>query len=306
MSNTEISVLENITQILGYRPDFFGCDLRDMKQLEEIFEKYDFDGVVHFAGLKSPRESCDRANEYFDNNITWSLKLFACMEKYGVMKIIFSSSAAIYSTQGMHKKGLDENADIWNTNHPYGSTKLILENILWDLAKFSWFQVISFRYFNPIWAHTSWLLWENPVWIPNNLFPYIMKVASGDLDYISVFGNDYNTHDGTGIRDYIDVNDLVRGHILWYEYFDTIGQNVACFEVFNLWTWLWISVIEAITSVSNVLWKDISYVFEDRRLGDLAEVYCNPMRAKNILWWTSKVTLDESIKNTLYYHKISA
>jgi len=223
--NSTLDALDWIEKILGYRPDFFDIDLRDKDKLEEVFKKYDFDWVIHFAGLKAVWESCEKPLKYFDNNIVWSIKLFECMEKYSVKNIIFSSSATVYkspfliSHHGREEttRWFNESDVTWNTTNPYWTTKFLLEQILIDLSKFSGFNVINLRYFNPVWAHKSWFLWEDPEWIPNNLLPFIMKVASWELDELKVFGDDYETIDGTWVRDYIDVVDLIDGHLKSYE-----------------------------------------------------------------------------------------
>lgn len=303
LSNTDASVLSWIEQILWYAPDFYNCDLRDKENLKAIFEKYNFDGVLHFAWLKSPTESCSHALNYFDNNLVWSIKLFECMEQYNVKHIVFSSSANIYSKQDMWDFWIDENSKIWDTTNPYWKSKFILEAILSDLAKFSGFQVMSLRYFNPIWAHNSWCLWENPKGFPNNLFPYIMKVIAGEIPEVQVFWNTYDTHDGTGVRDYIDVTDLIEGHIAWYKFMKNNISSEGMFHVFNLWTWTGTSVLEVIDISSGIIWKEIPYKIVEPRKWDLAEVYCNPKKAKDELNWKAIVGIEESIKNMWNFYK---
>jgi UDP-glucose 4-epimerase len=306
LSNSNFEVLEGIEKILWYKPDFFETDLRNKGALKEIFKKYNFDWVLHFAWLKAVWESCQKALKYFDNNIIWSLKLFECMEKYGVKNILFSSSATVYDSANS-ETGLSEEDQTWNCTNPYGTTKFILENILKDLAKFSWFKVMNLRYFNPIWAHKSWFLWENPQGIPNNLLPYIMKVATWELEILSVFWDDYNTHDGTWVRDYIDVVDLVDGHLKAYSALETSLKKRPVwgyFEVYNLWTGKWVSVLEMIEASKKVIWKDIDYKIVWRREGDWASVFCNPNKAEKELWWKTQVSLDESLENSWrFYNK---
>ncbi len=300
LCNSNISTLDWIEKILGYKPDFFKIDLRDKNKLEEIFKKYNFDWVIHFAGLKAVWESCEKPNLYFDNNVNWSINLFSLMEKYWVKNIIFSSSATVYSQD--NSLPLTEKSKLWTSN-PYWTTKLLIENILEDLAHFSWFNVINLRYFNPIWAHESWFIWENPEGIPNNLLPFIMKVANWELDKLSIFGDDYDTVDWTWVRDYIDVVDLIDGHLKAYEFLNNLEFDWFVYN-FNLWVWNWISVLEIIKETEKVIWKKINYEIVDRRDWDLAEVYCNPNKANNILWWKAKISLDESLKNSWrFYNK---
>lgn len=332
LSNSNVDILVGIEKILWYKPDFFETDLRTVKwellnekwinkinyidwkkikwfySLEEIFQKYNFDWVIHFAWLKSVGESCQKALAYFDNNIVWSLKLFEMMEKFKVKNIIFSSSATVYNMdnrQDSLKIGLKEDELIWNTTNPYWTTKFLLENILKDLAKFSWFRVINLRYFNPIWAHNSWYIGENPSWIPNNLLPYIMKVATWELEELKVFWNDYDTLDGTWVRDYIDVIDLIDWHLKAYSNLES-GFNERSvsgkFETYNLWTGKWVSVLEMIEANKKVIWKDIPYKVIWRREGDLASVFCNPEKAEKELWWKTKISLEESLRNSWRFY----
>jgi len=294
LSNTHLQTLSNIEKLLWYTPAFFNCDLRDSPELDIIFQKYSIDGVLHFAGLKSVWESCEKALQYFDNNIVWSIKLFECMEKYGVKNIIFSCSATVYNKD--NPTGYREDFSVWETSNPYGYTKYAIEGILKNLSEFSNFRVISLRYFNPIWAHDSWLLGENPVWKPNNLLPYIMKVASGELEQLSVFGDDYDTHDGSWVRDYIDVNDLVRGHVLAYEKIEK-QDTEAYFDVFNLWTGKGSSVLEVLELSKQITGNSIPYNITQRRKWDLWEVYCDTSKSEKELWFIAKVPLEQSLKN---------
>ncbi len=299
LCNSSVDTLDGIEKIIWYKPDFYNVDLRDKNTLEEVFKKYDFDWVIHFAGLKAVWESCNKPLDYFDNNIVWSLKLFEVMEDFKVKNIIFSSSATVYDSSNFWKwEWVDEKWITWNTTNPYWTTKFILEQILIDLSKFSWFNVMNLRYFNPIWAHESWFLWEDPEWIPNNLMPFIMKVAKWDLGELKVFWNDYDTIDGTWVRDYIDVVDLIDGHLKAYE-------NISeWFNTYNLGVGKWISVLEMIKKTEDIIWKKINYKIESRRKWDLAEVFCDDSKAKNILWWKAKVSLDESIRNSWkFYNK---
>ena len=299
LSNSYISTLNWIEKILGYKPDFFEVDLRDKSKLEEVFKQYNFDGVIHFAGLKAVWESCSKPLKYFDNNIVWSIKLFELMEKYWVLNIIFSSTATVYDIENIFPYNEKQNTGI--TSNTYSTTKFIIEKILLDLSKFSWFNVMNLRYFNPIWAHESWYIWENPEWIPNNLLPFIMKVATWELSKLKIFGNDYNTKDWTWVRDYIDVNDLIEGHLIAYS---KLWLSEKWFNIYNLWVWKWISVLDIINVVEEVTWKKINTEIVWRREWDLAEFYCNAEKIKKELGWYTKISLKDSIKNSWkFYNK---
>jgi UDP-glucose 4-epimerase len=295
-----------------------------LEEMENIFKKYNFDWVIHFAGLKAVWESCEKPLKYFDNNIIWSIRLFELMQKYGVKNLIFSSSATVYNWD--NRLPYEENMLTWNTSNPYWTTKFLIERILRDLAKFSSFRVMNLRYFNPIWAHFSWIIWENPNWIPNNLFPFIMKVVTWELDELKVFWWDYNTVDGTGVRDYIDVNDLVEGHIKAYEFLggkaeswelkgkiDSESLKVSnswegslngewFFEIFNLWVGRWVSVLELLKVCEKVSGRDIPYKIVERRSWDLGEVYCDAKKAKDVLGWEARICIEESVGSGLKFY----
>jgi len=304
LSNSTIDTLFWIESIIWYKPDFFDLDLRNKEKLEEVFKKYTFDWILHFAWFKAVWESCKKPLEYYDNNIVWSIILFECMKKYNVKNIIFSSSATVYKEKN-NQTWYDESNEIWNTSNPYWTTKFIIEQILIDLSKFAWFNVINLRYFNPIWAHTSWYIWENSYWLPNNLLPYVMKVSTWKLKEVNIFWDDYNTKDWTWIRDYIDVVDLIDWHLKAYKKL-TFNKWIWFFETYNLWTWKWISVLEIINLVWKITWKNIPYKITSRRYWDLAEVYCNPIKANNELWWKAQTYLEESIKNMYkFYNKVN-
>jgi len=299
LSNSCVTTLKDIHNLLGYKPKYYECDLRDRKKVFEVFNENNFDWVIHFAWAKAVWESCEQPIYYFQNNISGSLFLFEAMEKHNVKNIIFSSSATVYHQE--NTVPLIETNKLGTTN-PYGTTKLLLEKILEDLSEFAWFNVINLRYFNPIGAHVSGLLWEDPDWIPNNLLPFIMKVANGKLDKLQVFWDDYDTIDGTWVRDYIDVKDLVEGHLLAYSKLQS--QEKSFCDVYNLWIGKWISVLEMITAARDITWKEIPYNIVDRRIGDIWEVYCNPEKAINELWFETNVSLVESLENSWkFYNK---
>ena len=304
LDNSCLSTYRSIWEILGYKPDFYEVDLRDKEKLNEIFKKYKFDWVLHFAWLKAVGESCEKPLHYFDNNVVGSLRLFELMQEYNVKNIIFSSSATVYDWdiyENIDFSWALESDKTWNTSNPYGTTKFLLENILTDLSKFSWFNVINLRYFNPIWAHPSWLIWENPEWLPNNLLPFVMKVATWELPYLNVFWDDYETIDGSWVRDYIDVIDLIEGHLKAYELLENLDFDWFI-DNFNLWVGKWVSVFEMIQATKEATWKDIPFKIAPRRNWDLASVYCNPNKAKNILDWESKTSLKDSLKNAWKFY----
>lgn len=287
-SNSSLEVLHGIKKILGYQPIFYKWDIRDKNFLQKIFRENDFDGVIHFAGLKSVWESMEKPFLYHENNIFGTMILTEVMNEYNVKKIIFSSSATVYSAENIPP--FSENAKL-GTSNPYGTTKLATEFLLSDLAKTKNFSAISLRYFNPIGAHSTGHIGENPNGIPNNLLPYIFDVASGKQEFVQIFGNNYPTKDGTGERDYIDVCDLVDAHILAYKNLE-IGHKAI-----NIWTGSATSVLEMIRMVEKISGKKIPYKIVDRRPGDLATVYCVPNLAKKFLKWEAIRTIEESILN---------
>lgn len=288
LSNSSRETLSGIERILGYIPDFHQWDIRDKEFLVSVFEKYNFDAVVHFAGLKAVGESCDDPFEYYENNILWSIRLFEVMQDFDVRNIIFSSSATVYRADNISP--FIEDMPL-GTSNPYGSTKLIIERVLEDLCVHKWWRVMSLRYFNPIGAHPSGHIWETPSGIPNNLLPYIFDVASLKRESVKVYGDDYTTTDGTGVRDYIDVCDLVDAHVLAYE------RLWDWYEAINIGTGKGTSVLEMIQHVETITGKVIPYTIHPRRLGDIATVYCNPTLASERLGWSARRTIPESIAN---------
>ena len=303
-SNSSNKSLDWIFQITWVKPDFYEIDLLNKIELKKVFEKYNFDWVLHFAWLKAVWESTIKPLEYFDNNITWSLRLFELMQEFEVKNIIFSSSATVYKAKELTNEWYNELDLTWWTTNPYWTTKFLLENILLDLSKFLWFNVVNLRYFNPIWAHNSGLIWEDPNGIPNNLLPYIMKVATWELKSVWVFWDDYETIDWTWVRDYIDVVDLAFWHVKAYEFLEKNKTEKWFFEIFNLWTWVWVSVLEMIKNSEIASNVKINYEIKPRRAWDLAEVYCNPNKAKQILNWQAETKLIDSLKNSWkFYNK---
>lgn len=284
--NSSKIALERVEKITGKKVKFYPIDMRDRNGMEKVFEENKIDAVIHFAGLKAVGESVAKPLEYYDNNIYGTLVLLETMRKHNVKTIIFSSSATVYGTP--ERLPLTEDCRLSTTN-PYGSTKLYIEGILKDVyrADNSW-NVMLLRYFNPIGAHESGLIGENPRGIPNNLMPYIAKVAMGQLDHVNIFGNDYPTPDGTGVRDYIHVVDLALGHIAAIEKCTTPGVHI-----YNLGTGHGYSVLEVIKAFSKACGKDIPYVIAPRRPGDVAACYASSAKAEKELGWKAKYDLDD-------------
>ena len=281
-------VLERIKELTNKDFHFEECDIRDREGLDKVFEKYDIDSVIHFAGLKAVGESCQKPLLYYENNISGTVTLCQAMAAHGVKKIVFSSSATVY---GEHNQSpLKETMVAGGTTNPYGTTKFFIEQILTDLAKSDpeW-GVCILRYFNPIGAHKSGRIGESPNGIPNNLMPYITQVAEGKREFLSVYGNDYDTHDGTGVRDYIHVVDLAIGHL---KALNKI-ENETGVLTYNLGTGKGYSVLDVVTAFEKASGVKVPYKIVDRRPGDLATVYSDPAKAKAELDWTAERTLDD-------------
>jgi UDP-glucose 4-epimerase len=290
--NSHEGVVERLTMIMGKRPLWYKLDLRDREGLEKVFGEHAIEGVVHCAGLKAVGESCDQVGIYHDSNISSSLRLFEVMEQFGVRRILFSSSATVYA--GSNSMPLTEESVVWSTTNPYGTTKFVLERLLEDYAHHKGWSVVLLRYFNPIGAHESWLIGEAPRGVPNNLLPYLLQVAAWVRQHVGVFGDDYPTRDGTGVRDYIDVMDLAQGHLRAYRW---MMQHSGVMPI-NLGVGMGWSVMEMIAEVEAVTGIPIPYTILPRRAGDLAEVYSDPSRAHALLWWYAQRSLRESITNS--------
>lgn len=299
LSNSYLSALDTIQHIAWQPVKFVQWDIRKKEDLQNVFTTNQIDAVMHFAALKSVGESCKNPWLYFDNNVWWLINLLNSMQEQNVSKIIFSWSATVY---GDAISPVNETMPVGNVTNPYGTTKWLWEELLKDYAKFANMQSISLRYFNPIGAHFSGLLWENVPWVPSNIFPYIMKVVNWELDILQVFGGDYPTVDGTGVRDYIDIMDLVSGHLAALNHMQDWDENWR-FDVINLWTWQWTSVLQLITATEQELWKKIPYEVVARRDGDVAEIFASVDKAKNILWWEAQYTIHDSIRNALKFNK---
>ncbi len=281
-------VLERIKELSGKDFHFEECDIRDREGLDKVFEKHDIESVIHFAGLKAVGESCQKPLMYYENNISGTVTLCQAMAAHGCKKIVFSSSATVY---GEHNQSpLKETMVAGGTTNPYGTTKYFIEQILTDLAKSdSEWGVCILRYFNPIGAHASGRIGESPNGIPNNLMPYITQVAEGKREFLSVYGNDYDTHDGTGVRDYIHVVDLAIGHL---KALNKI-EGEAGVLTYNLGTGKGYSVLDVVNAFEKASGVKVPYKIVDRRPGDLATVYSDPSKAKAELGWTAEKTLDD-------------
>ena len=291
LSNSYIEVLNRIQTISGKRPTFIEADIRDTSALKMIFTTYDIDAVIHFAGLKAVGESVEKPLLYYQNNVEGSLCLIEQMTKYNVKKIVFSSSATVYGDPA--SLPITEDFPLSTTN-PYGKNKLMVEEILKDVshADKDW-HVILLRYFNPVGAHESGLIGEDPNGIPNNLMPYVAQVAIGKLPHINIFGNDYPTPDGSGVRDYIHVMDLAAGHI---KAIDIIDEQQGC-HVYNLGTGYGYSVLDVIKTFAEISGQDVPYKITARRAGDIAECYADPALSKKILNWEAEYGLQEMIRD---------
>ena len=286
--NSSEKAKERIEEITGKTLSFYKADVRDRKKLDEIFLSHDIDCVIHFAGLKAVGESVEKPLEYYDNNLGSTVTLCEAMRAHDVKKIIFSSSATVYSSD--NDMPLYETSRTGKCTNPYGWTKYMCEQILRDYVKAdpSW-SVALLRYFNPVGAHPSGLIGEDPKGIPNNLMPYISQTAIGRFEYLRVFGDDYNTPDGTGVRDYIHVVDLAKGHLCAVKY---VMENKGV-EAVNLGTGKGSSVYDVLHSFEKACGKKLPYVVKPRRAGDIATCYADTAKAKKVFGWEAQYGLDE-------------
>lgn len=296
-SNSNPIVLDRIRKITDKDFKFYEIDTTNEKSLEVVFKENKIDSVIHFAAYKAVGESVEKPLEYYTNNLVSALTVLNSMKKYNVKSFVFSSSATVYGNP--HTCPVTENFPL-NTTNPYGSTKLIIEDILRDIAKAdSSMNIAILRYFNPVGAHSSGLIGEEPNVIPNNLMPYITKVAVGKLKELSVFGNDYNTHDGTGVRDYIHVVDIAKGHI---KALDKLNTNCGL-VTYNLGTGNRYSVLDIVKAFSNASGKNIPYKIVDRRVGDVAMCYADPTKANTELGWKAEFDIDRMCEDSWRWQK---
>ena len=298
-SNSKPEVLDNIRKITGKDFKFYEIDYLDREKLEKVFEENKIDAVMNFAGYKAVGESVQKPIEYYTNNISGALVLLDTMRKYGCKKFIFSSSATVYGEP--ERMPITEDTKTGGTTNPYGTTKLFIEQILKDIYKSdnSW-DICILRYFNPVGAHESGLIGEEPKGIPNNLMPYVVRVAAGTLKELAVFGNDYNTPDGTGVRDYIHVVDLAKGHIKALEKLEKEENGLY---IYNLGTGNGASVLDMVKAFEKVTGKKVPYKIAPRRDGDIATCYADPTKAKNELNWVATKNLEDMCKDSWKYIK---
>ena len=290
-SNSKPVVLDKLKEVTGRKIKFYELNVCDKEKLRKVFEENEIDAVIHFAGFKAVGESVSKPLMYYRNNLDSTITLLEVMEEFSVKKIVFSSSATVYGDPEVLP--IPETARLKTTN-PYGSTKLYIEGILKDVyISDNDFSIAILRYFNPVGAHPSGLLGEDPNGIPNNLMPYIVKVANHELSHLNVFGNDYDTPDGTGVRDYIHVVDLALGHISALEYID----KHTGIDYYNLGTGKGYSVLEMVSAFSDINHVEVPYKIAPRRDGDIAMCYADATKAKEVLHWEAKHGLDEMVES---------
>lgn len=300
LSNSKPEVVDKIKKITGKDVKFYNIDVCDRAALAKVFkENKDIFAVIHFAGYKAVGESVKEPLKYYENNLISTFNLLEEMKLHGVKNFIFSSSATVYAVSKVMP--LEENFALWASN-PYGWTKFMNEQILKDFQHANPdFNVILLRYFNPIGAHDSGLLGEDPNGIPNNLMPYICKVAVGELDHLNVFGNDYNTKDGTGVRDYIHVVDLAKGHIKALD--KVIAERNLGVGIYNLGTGIGYSVLDIVNTFNKVNGNLVKYTIAERRAGDIDECYASPKKAERELGFKATKTLEDMCRSSYEFQK---
>lgn len=293
LTNSSPEAMKRVEAITGRKPVFYEQDVRDEEKLSAVFAAHAIDCVIHFAGLKAVGESVEKPMLYYDNNLNSTLTLCRVMEKHGVKRLIFSSSATVYS--GDNEMPLTESSRTGNCTNPYGWTKYFGEQILRDIVRADpeW-SVVQLRYFNPVGAHESGAIGEDPKGIPNNLMPYISQVAVGRLDHLSVFGDDYPTPDGTGVRDYIHVVDLAKGHVAAINYLMSHTGE----EIFNLGTGTGYSVLDMIHAFEEANGAKVPYEIAARRPGDLAVCYADPKKSAQVLGWKAELGLTDMCRDS--------
>ena len=300
-SNSKPEMLDKIKKITNKDFKFYELDYSNKEKMDKVFAENKIDSVIHFAGYKEVGESVEKPIEYYTNNVSGTLNLLDVMRKHNVKTIIFSSSATVYGDPEVVP--LTEMCKIGGTTNPYGSSKLFIEQILKDVYKSdnTW-DVCILRYFNPIGSHESGIIGEEPQGRPNNLMPYIVRVASGELEELSIFGNDYNTPDGTGVRDYIHVVDLAKGHIKALE---KLEKEKSGIYIYNLGTGKGYSVLDMVHAFEKTTGQKIKYKITERRAGDIATCYADATKAKEELNWVAEKTLEDMCRDSWNYIKIS-
>ena len=294
--NSKIEVLDKIATLAGTKPEFHKIDILDLAGMRELFQSHDFEAVIHFAGLKAVAESIEKPLEYYETNVQGTVNLLKCMAEFKVNKIIFSSSATVYGAKNSGKLSEDLVTGVAITN-PYGETKHVIEKILEaEAVARPEMSVVILRYFNPVGAHESGLLGEDPNGIPNNLMPIVMKVRSGEIKELAIYGNDYDTRDGTCIRDYIHVVDLALGHLKSMQAFEKTGTSI-----YNLGSGRGTSVLEIMHAFEEANHAALPHRFADRRPGDLAEIFADPSKAKRELNWETTHTIEDAMRDTINF-----
>lgn len=297
LSNSKEDVIDKIKQITGKQVKFYKADILDKVAMDKIFTENEIEAVIHFAGLKAVGESVEKPLEYYHNNIVGTLVLLDVMKNHNCKKIVFSSSATVYGDSGVPR--LVETMGRRTPTNPYGATKAMIEKILEDLytSDNTW-DICILRYFNPVGAHESGLIGEEPQGIPNNLMPYIVRVANGTLKELTIYGDDYDTKDGTGVRDYIHVVDLAKGHLCALNKIDKDGSGI---HTYNLGTGNGYSVLEMVTTFEKATGKEVPHKVGARRPGDVAICYADPTKARNELGWKATKTLEDMCKDSWKY-----
>ncbi len=298
-SNSKPEMIEKIEKISGKKIKFYEADYTDRNAVEKVFAENNIEAVINFAGYKAVGESVKEPLKYYYNNITGCIVLLEVMKKYGVKKFIFSSSATVYGKP--ETVPITEEFKTGGTTNPYGTTKLMIEQILQDVYNSDrTLDICILRYFNPIGAHESGLIGEEPQGIPNNLMPYVVRVASGELKELSVFGNDYNTHDGTGVRDYIHVVDLAKGHVNALEKLNKEGKGLY---IYNLGTGKGTSVLDMVKAFEKTTGMKVPYKIVERRPGDIDECYADATKAEKELGWKAEKTIEDMCRDSWNYIK---
>ncbi len=290
--NTTASVAQRIEKITGKSVTVYNVDVCDTKALEEVFIKEDISGVIHFAAFKAVGESVDKPVEYYHNNVSGLISLLHCVKKFNVSSLVFSSSCTVYGDT--KESPITESHPIVEAISPYGTTKILGEEILTDFAKFCDTKIVCLRYFNPVGAHKSALIGELPLGVPSNLIPYVTQTAAGIREQLTIFGNDYNTPDGTNIRDFIHVVDLAKAHVKAIDY---ANANSISLDVFNLGTGIGQSVKEVVETFERVNDLTLNYTYGPRRQGDVEQIWADASKAKHVLGWETEITLDEMMRS---------
>lgn len=298
LTNTTLDVQDRILQITGKSFAFYQVDVCDTDQLMTVFEKESISGVIHFAAYKAVGESVEKPVEYYHNNVSGLISLLSCTKKHNVHSIVFSSSCTVYGDTKLSP--ITEEHPIVEAISPYGTTKIIGEQILKDYANFSEARVVCLRYFNPVGAHSSALIGELPLGVPSNLIPYVTQTAAGIREKLTIFGNDYNTPDGTNIRDFIHVVDLAQAHVKAIEYSPNMNMS---FDVFNLGTGKGHSVTEVVEAFERVNNLKLNYAYGERRAGDVEQIWADATKAEKLLGWKTTIELDEMMRSSWAWQK---